>query len=127
MKTMKKIIALLLIILASYQVRSQTGSQSQAAPKEVKIKYRLVISFVSQASGIDGDKFEAIDKFIRGYHKKLLVDILPWGREGERDYCMHLKELSKSEQKKFIAEVKKIADGSDRVLFNENTERVKKQ
>lgn len=103
-----------------------TVAESPTQNGEQKIKYRLVISFTSHASGIDGPKYDAITGFLDKHPKKPAYDILPWGREGERDYCLHLKEMNSSEQKTFIEEVKKLAQGSDRVLINENTERVKK-
>jgi hypothetical protein len=94
---------------------------------EQKVKYRVVVSFTSHASGIDGEKYDKIENYIKNHAKKPAYDILPWGREGERDICLNLKELSSTEQKAFIDELKKMAQGSDRVFVNENTERVKKQ
>lgn len=100
------------------EVATQAGEQ--------KITYRLVISFTSHASGIDAEKYDAITKFLDTHPKKPAYDILPWGREGERDYCLQLKEMNSTDQKAFITEIKKLAQGSDRVFVNENTERVKK-
>lgn len=89
-------------------------------------KYRLVISFTSHASGIDDAKYGEISTFIKNHAKKPVYDEIAAGREGERDFCMQLKEMNSSEQKTFIAEIKKLAEGSDRVLVSENIEHVKK-
>jgi hypothetical protein len=100
---------------------------SQLEPGQVKVKYRVVVSFTSPGSGIDGERYDKIENYIKTHPKKPAFEILPWGREGERDIALNLKELSTSEQKTFIEELKKMAQGSDRTFVNENTERVKKQ
>ncbi len=134
---MKKIVIIALAGLTLFftdcksksSTKTSTGTSMADTPTqngEQKIKYRVVVSFTSHASGIDAPKFDAITKFLDTHPKKPAYDILPWGREGERDYCLHLKEMNSSEQKTFIEELKKLAQGSDRVFVNENTERVKK-
>ncbi len=92
-------------------------------PQTKKLKFRLIISFTSHASGIDGEKYDAIIKYINNHPKKPKYKIYGWGREGERDICMKLKEFKKSQRKAFIEEIKKIANGSDRVLINTNVEK----
>lgn len=103
-----------------------SATDNQLANGEQKIKYRVVVSFNSHASGIDATKYDLIEGYIKNHAKKPAFDILPMGREGERDICMLLKEMNSSEQKAFIEELKKLAQGSDRVFINENLERVKK-
>jgi hypothetical protein len=133
---MKKISLILLaccfVMFASGQSKGKAkksklkGTEVQAAG-EVKVKYRVVVSFISHASGIDGPKYDAIDNFVKTHAKKPAYDLLMWGREGERDLCFHLKEMNAAEQKTFVEDLKKLAQGTDRVFVNENTERVKKQ
>jgi len=48
------------------------------------------------------------------------------GREGERDICLSLKEMNSEEQKQFIKDLTKQAEGSDRVKVMENQERIKR-
>lgn len=103
-----------------------TASEVPTANGEQTIKYRFIISFTSHASGIDGEKYDIIDKYIQKHAKKPAYDLIAMGREGERDMCFHLKELNTSEQKSFIDEIKKLAQGAERVVFSENAERVKK-
>jgi hypothetical protein len=135
---MKKIALIIsafsLLFMVNCQAKKKgTTTPTQASGTEVsqageqKVKYRVVVSFTSHASGIDGERYDKIENYIKNHPKKPAFDILPWGREGERDICLNLKELSASEQKTFIEELKKMAQGSDRVFVNENTERVKKQ
>lgn len=133
---MKKItiLALAAISFLFTDCKSKSSSKSSAATVaetptsngEQKVKYRLVVSFTSIGSGIDGPKYDAIETYVKNHPKKPAYDILPYGREGERDFCFNLKEMNSSEQKSFIEEIKKLAQGSDRVKVNENTERVKK-
>lgn len=137
---MKKLALLLttfsLILTAACHTKkkgSTTPTQSndtgvtQVEPGQVKVKYRVVVSFTSPGSGIDGERYDKIENFIKNHPKKPAYEILPWGREGERDIALNLKELSTSEQKTFIEELRKMAQGSDKTFVNENTERVKKQ
>lgn len=118
------------LLFTDCKTKSKTESQSginNNAAKEVKITYRLVVSFISHASGIDGEKYDAIEAYLKKHPKKPKYDVLLWGREGERDFCFHLKEFKSDEQSGFIDELKKLAVGSERVQFHENVERVKKQ
>jgi hypothetical protein len=91
----------------------------------VKVPCRVAISFISIASGIDGAKYDEMEKYIQNHPKKPAFEVIPMGREGERDICMSLKEMNSSEQKDFVKELKKMAETSDRVKVNENTERTK--
>lgn len=106
--------------------KSENGTVNTETAGEQKVKYRLVVSFTSHASGIDGAKYDAIENFIKAHPKKPAYELLPWGREGERDILMQLTEMDSKEQKTFIDDLKKLAQGSDRVFVNENTERAKK-
>jgi len=102
-------------------VSAETPTNQSPATK--KIKFALIISFTSHASGIDGEKYDAIIKYINNHPKKPKYKLYGWGREGERDICMNLKEFNKSQRKSFIEEIKKLAQGSDRVLINVNVEK----
>lgn len=99
------------------------ATANQQNPATKKLKFALIISFTSHASGIDGEKYDAIMNYINSHPKKPKYKIYGWGREGERDICMNLKELKKSERKSFIDEIKKLANGSDRVFVNLNVEK----
>jgi len=129
---MKKIILLLLALCFINLCMAQTkgtgaNTTSTTTPKQVKVKYRVIVSFTSYGSGVDGEKYEAIEKFVKTHKRKPAYDQLPAGKEGETDMCFKLKGFSKAEQKKFITDLKALAQGSDRVVIAENAERVKKQ
>ena len=91
-----------------------------------KIKCRLAIGFNSIGSGIDAAAFDKTEAFIKAHPKKPAYELIPMGREGERDICMSLKEMNKEEIKAFIEELKKIAKTSDRMQVSENQERTKR-
>ena len=88
--------------------------------------YRLIISFASAGSGIDAKTQEKVLSFIKNYPSKPVFETHQWGREGEVDYCLHLKELSPAKQRTFVKKVKKLINGKELVLLLENQDYVKK-
>ena len=124
------ILAAVTLMFANCKTKSKattsSDSTTKTAEKDTKIQCRVAVSFISFASGIDGAKYDEIKKFIDNHAKKPKYDDIPMGREGERDICLGLKEMNSVEQKTFINELKKMAEGSDRVKVNENQERVKR-
>lgn len=109
---------------ATTSTEKTTGKN--ASDDGTKVQCRLVIGFNSIGSGIDATAYDKIEAYIKAHPKKPAYDIIPMGREGERDICMSLKEMNKDEQKAFIEEIKKMAKTSDRVQVNENAERTKR-
>lgn len=105
---------------------SSSDSTNKVAEDASKLKCRVVVSFISFSAGIDGTKYDAIEAWIKNHPKKPSYDVIAMGREGERDICLSLKEMNSSEQKEFIKELTKQAEGSDRVKVNENQERIKR-
>jgi hypothetical protein len=47
-------------------------------------------------------------------------EIINWGREGETDFCLKLKELSKDQQEQFIKESKTLLENRKLVRIYEN-------
>jgi len=88
---------------------------------EKTTQYRLIISFISKGAGVDSKLSAAITAYASAHPKKPSSKIISWGREGESDLCFSLKELTKTEQSEFIAEIKKIIGTSDMALLSENT------
>jgi len=132
---MKKTIALLALALLvcgslSAQTKTKNPKKKSESKNEVElnktVKYRLVISFISKASGIDHKAHEKIKEFIEKHPKKPAFETFHWGREGEIDYCLQLKELSTKEQTVFIEDIKKLIDDKEMVLVYENHNYVKK-
>ncbi len=83
------------------------------------ISYRLVVSFISVGSGIDGNALEKFRSFMGSYPKKVSFEETPWGREGEVDYCIMLKGWSAADQSDFVSKAKASVSGSDLVQFEE--------
>jgi len=58
----------------------------------------LVVSFISLSSGIDMKSAKALENDIIEFKKKnecdLRYELKPWGREGERDYCIFSPDMS---------------------------------
>jgi hypothetical protein len=50
------------------------------------------------------------------------MEAVPWGREGEVDFCFRLSELSSEDQASFINEMKKAMEGRKLIQFAENQE-----
>ncbi|MGZ3884746.1 MAG: hypothetical protein ACXVPQ_07915 [Bacteroidia bacterium] len=112
---------------AQTKTKNTTSATDSKVQKEKMEKWRFCVAFTSHASGIDGPKYDSIETYIKNHPKHPAYVTVAQGREGERELRLQLKELSKAEQKTFIQEVKKLAEGSDRVVITENVERVKKQ
>lgn len=99
-----------------------TNADTQTTMEDEKtIQYRLIISFISKGAGIDSKLSDAITAYTSSHPKKPASKLISWGREGENDHCFLLKELTKTEQVEFIAEIKKIIGSSDMVLLTENS------
>jgi hypothetical protein len=85
---------------------------------------RLIISFTSIGTGTDGAAIEAVENYITEYNKannvSLAVEKYPWGREGEKDYCLLLTELSSDKQAAFIQGIREQVKKSTRVFIKEN-------
>ncbi len=104
--------------LSAQEKEKKVVLKEEATKKE--IKYRLVIEFISKGGGIDITIMENIENFIKNQPKKPVYEIYQRGREGERSYCLQLKELSKSEQKTFVEEINKLVTKKDMVFVKEH-------
>lgn len=130
---MKKLTLIILAVVTVFFTDCKTKSKATkssepnktVADDGTKVKCRVAISFISFASGIDGAKYDTIEAWIKNHPKKPSYEVIPMGREGERDICMSLKEMNSTEQKDFIKDLNKLAEGSDRVKVMENQERTK--
>lgn len=85
---------------------------------------RLIVSFISIGEGTDFKAKDSMDVFLRNYEqasgKAVKFEAVPWGREGEVDYCFVLNELSEKEQKKFVADIRSRLSFSQLVQISEN-------
>lgn len=99
---------------------SMTPPNSTAdAIKNTDETVRLVVSFYSKGEGIDSESKDAFNKLIDSNAKKIAYEPIRWGREGEVDYCLELKELSSAEQENFVKKVKELLNKSTLVHIKE--------
>ena len=113
---MKYVLLLTMAIFSFGRIKAQPGLKIT----QKKETYRLVISFISKGSGIDGKTGEKIENFIKNNPKKPAYEVCRMGREGEYSYLMNLKELSKHEQKKFVKELEELITDKEMVHVSEN-------
>lgn len=104
------------------QIKAATASADVVAG----VKYRLVVSFISKGAGIDYKTAESVKSYIESHPKKPAYEVKNYGREGETDYILTLKELNTDEQKLFVDEVKKLISRSDLAMVKENEPYTKK-
>lgn len=101
-------------------ISSFASGQTQSKEKTS----RLVVSFYSICCGIDQKAKKDLDKFITRYEKskrkRLKKSMVPWGKEGEIDYCFKLTELSTRNQKTLVTQVRALLKKSKLVHINEN-------
>ena len=129
--TMKNLISLFIIVamIACNSTKNATDknaiqSTSQNTSKTDSLCH-LSVSFISIGSGTDKKARQEYDQYIIQYEQKnkikLNYEIIPWGREGENDYCFKLNELNKQQQDQFITETKEILKNSSLVRYSENS------
>lgn len=104
---------------------SATKENTMTAPNQDN-KYRLIVSFISIGEGTDPDARKVMDGVLENWNKKIgktiAMEAVPWGREGEVDFCFRLSELSSEDQASFINEMKKAMEGRKLIQFAENQE-----
>ncbi len=76
---------------------------------------RLLVSFYSIGGGIDLKSAQLFDNFIAAYKtsqgKSVTYERVPWGREGELDYCILFDGMSSTDLNAFIELAKvKVSD-----------------
>lgn len=105
------------LIVQCNSIKNGQKNNSQEINNQI---VRLKVSFISIGQGIN---FEAakyfpqvIDKFNKEQKVNLKYDKIPWGREGEFNYCFY--EQKKIE--KFIELAKKEMKKYENVEFHEN-------
>jgi len=85
---------------------------------------RLNVSFISIGEGTDPKAKETLDLALKNWEerfsKSFQKESIPWGREGETDFCFQLEELTAEEQGIFVDEIKTIFEGNNLVQISEN-------
>jgi len=112
---------------------AQTVSDSPVAPQtnddgsttsQEGVVYRVIVSFISIGEGSDYKSYENLKAILTNWHERVKTEIevveIPWGREGEVDVCLTLKELTPEEQASFVDEIKTTFQGNNLVQISEN-------
>ncbi len=92
--------------------------------KQAQNNYRFIVTFISIGEGTDRKGRETLDGVLASWEKKkgapIAFESMPWGREGEVDFCFNLKELSAKEQELFVADMKTAFNGRSLIQMAEN-------
>jgi hypothetical protein len=94
-------------------------------------KMRFIVSFYSIGTGAEqtlAAKFKVFAvEYLKTDNKKIKFDEVRWGREGESDFCLSLKELTPSQQVDFISKSKELLKEAKYVHYYENKECLKRK
>jgi hypothetical protein len=95
------------------------------------LTFDMIISFISKGEGISRTLKPKIDEAILAFNTKHNLKIssstLNWGKEGETDYNLMLKNLSTSQKKEFISSIEEIVGSSDMTHITYNQKSVHKR
>ena len=117
MKT--KIILLLSIIVLATACKNTKSTQKK------EDTYRVIVSFISKGEGPDAKTQATLESYLITYAKKIkkstiVYDKIPYGKEGEVDYCFYCKEMKKAQQKDFVAGLTNLTKEAPLVVVKEN-------
>ena len=103
--------------------KKQKATSTQIAKESTIPSNFLVVSFISKASGIDRASVTILENEIKDFNTKnktatLQFELRPWGREGERDYCIMAK--NQDYLNKFASIIKSKFEGNTRIFVKEN-------
>jgi uncharacterized membrane protein YgdD (TMEM256/DUF423 family) len=84
--------------------------------------FRLIVTFASQGEGTDAQGYTLFQEYLKKHPlEKTEGQSVSWGKEGETDYCFHLKTLNPAAQQDFIEGLKTLLKEHPLVQFKENT------
>lgn len=110
------------LIIFSFLIAGCKPKETVAGQQTV---YHLVVSFYSIGAGINAPAHTALKNLITEFteERKLPVHVekKPWGREGEVDYCIDLKDLTQKDRQEFINKAKQYLGSEKWVRIKENT------
>ena len=105
-----------------------TSTATMATPNQdlnsQAVNYRVIVSFISIGEGTDATGREIMDGVLNSWKEKkgkpIEMESIPWGREGEVDFCFILKELSEKEQTEFADQMKSAFKDKNLIQITEN-------
>lgn len=140
---MRKLIYIIMGIALIGNISCQTSKQNKPSGNSTKNKkneavntstnsnqpitdnYRFIVSFISKGAGKDSKLLETYTTFLTEYGKRnnlsISKEVITWGREGEKDFCFKLSELSSEKQIEFVNESKTILKDSELIIVTENS------
>ncbi|MCC6384611.1 MAG: hypothetical protein LC117_03005 [Bacteroidia bacterium] len=102
---------------------SESVQSVEMKDKLKQTKWRLIVSFISIGEGTDLAAQEQFDKYIDEWRKNKGMNVsylsVPWGREGEVDFCFRLDEMDSSLSAQFISGMKDRLKGSSLIRISE--------
>lgn len=111
-------------VISSTTVPPQEEVVMTATQKQSENMYRFIVSFISIGEGTDRTARPILDGIVTAWETKLgksiSVESIPWGREGENDFCYSLKELTPKEQETFVKEVRTAFKDHSLIQITEN-------
>ena len=130
MKTFIASLLLIFLIAGCHSTKKAAESKTPDASKtqpsttdEIAAMKNLVVSFYSRGSGADHKAAKQLENFLYEYGDRRKMTIpyskIPWGKEGEVDYCISLTGWADDLRSKFIGGVKDLLRGAQ-VHIKEN-------
>ena len=108
-----------------------SGSADKTQKMQQNNTYSLVVSFISIGQGVDQKAIEQYNEFIAQFEKennvKINLEKVPWGREGEVDYCIDLTGLDKKTAEKFSTKTEELLSKNNLVKVEKNAPCVHKR
>ncbi len=129
---MKNLLCLSLFLLMIFQADGFCRKKKRAKKAAVAVQKAttdsvvsnvLLVSFISFGPGIDFRSVPVFENALKQFNIEnacnINYEMKPWGREGERDYCISGKDAKCLE--KFASQIKQSFKGNDRILIKEHT------
>jgi hypothetical protein len=119
----------LIILIGSLNIFACSSSKIATIPinkaNDSINTYRIIVSFISTGQGLDikakGEFKNYISNFEQSQNVKISYEEIHWGREGEVDYCMMLKELNSVQQNSFVDGLKTMFISNKLIFIKENS------
>lgn len=106
------------------EVKGTTDTVVEISPLNPQDSIRLSVSFFSPGSGINRDAYKKLERHIELFEEEngiiLTIYKVPWGREGEVDFCFKLSTIDNKKAEAFVTSVKNLLAGAEKVNIKEN-------
>lgn len=103
---------------------SETVEGAETLDRMKATVWRLIVAFFSIGEGTDLEAKKHFDQYLNEWHEagnpKVNFVTVPWGREGEVDFCFTLAGMAPDLQQKFIDGLRQRISSSKLVRLTEN-------